>query len=95
MILELATILVKEGSAKEFTLALSKAEKVLKQAQGYISHEFKQCIEEENKFILMIKWETLEAHTKGFRESELFQQWRTIIGSYFESTPNVVHYNNI
>jgi len=49
-------------------------------------------MEEPNKYILLIKWESLEAHEIGFRKSELFKEWRGLIGSYFAGTPTVQHY---
>jgi len=32
-------------------------------------------MEEENKYILLVEWETLEAHTIGFRTSEQYLEW--------------------
>lgn len=31
-------------------------------------------------------------HTRGFRESELFDRWRELIGPHFASPPEVDHY---
>jgi hypothetical protein len=31
-----------------------------------------------------VRWETLEAHTVGFRESERFVEWRERLGSMRE-----------
>ncbi|PWK29021.1 heme-degrading monooxygenase HmoA [Arcicella aurantiaca] len=95
MILELATIDIKADQNAGFEAALTQAQEVLKQSKGYVSHEFKKCIEQPNRYILLITWETLEAHTVGFRESELFVQWRGLIGSFFENPPVVVHYRAI
>jgi heme-degrading monooxygenase HmoA len=93
MILEVATIDIREGTNAAFEANLDKAQAVIVQAKGHISHEFHQCIEQENRYVLLIRWETLEAHTVGFRESELFTQWRGLIGQFFATPPNVVHYN--
>ena len=92
MILELATIDIKLGTNIDFESNLEKAHHVISQSKGYIGHQFQKCIEQENRYILLIKWETLEAHTKGFRESELFKEWRALIGPFFESAPQVQHY---
>jgi len=92
MILELAILEIKEGQLSEFESNLEKAQNVINQSEGYIGHEFQQCMEEPNKYILLIKWESLEAHEIGFRKSELFKEWRGLIGSYFAGTPTVQHY---
>jgi heme-degrading monooxygenase HmoA len=83
MILELATIDIKHGTNAAFEQNLEKAQFVISKSQGYIGHEFQKCIERDNRYILLIKWETLEAHTEGFRGSELFKEWRGLIGSFF------------
>ena len=44
------------------------------------------------RFVLQIFWDTLEDHTVGFRESELFTQWRAIVGPFFAAPPQVEHF---
>jgi heme-degrading monooxygenase HmoA len=92
MILELATIDIKPGTNTDFEMALEKAQHVISQSKGYLSHQFHKCIEQDNRYVLLIRWQTLEDHTKGFRESELFAAWRALIGPYFENPPMVQHY---
>lgn len=92
MILELATIDVKQGTNQAFEESLEKAQAVISKSKGYIGLQFHKCIEQDNRYVLLIRWQTLEDHTKGFRESELFQQWRALIGPYFENPPFVQHY---
>ena len=45
-----------------------------------------------NRYILLIEWDSLEDHTIGFRESDLFKEWRALIGSFFLEPPLVQHY---
>jgi heme-degrading monooxygenase HmoA len=95
MILEIATIDIKQGTNADFEKNLGKAQHVISKSKGYIGHQFQKCIEQDNRYILLIKWQTLEDHTKGFRESDLFQQWRALIGPFFEAPPFVQHYTPI
>jgi heme-degrading monooxygenase HmoA len=92
MTLELARIDIKEGTNQEFEAALEIAKGVISLSKGFISIEVKKCIEQGNRYILLIHWETLEDHTVGFRESELFVQWRALIGPFFLEAPLVQHY---
>ena len=92
MVLELATVDIKPGTNAGFEIALNKAQHVINQSNGYIQHEFHKCIEQENRYIFLIRWQTLEDHTKGFREAALFKEWRALIGPFFESAPVVQHY---
>ena len=92
MILELATIDIKKNTNAEFEQSLEKAQNVISKSGGYKGHEFQKCIEQDNRYVLLIRWQTLEDHTKGFRESDLFKEWRALIGPFFESAPVVQHY---
>jgi heme-degrading monooxygenase HmoA len=92
MILELATIDIKQGTNADFEANLAQAQSVISRSEGYIGHEFQKCMERDNRYILLIKWATLEAHTEGFRGSELFKEWRALIGPFFENPPLVEHY---
>lgn len=92
MVLELATIDIKQGTNADFETNLEKAQSVISQSEGYIGHEFQKCIERENRYVLLIRWTSLEAHTEGFRGSELFKEWRALIGPFFENPPVVEHF---
>ena len=95
MILEIATIEVIPGQEEQYAAAFLQAAEIIAVKKGYISHELQRCIEDPSRFIVMIKWETLEDHTVGFRESPEFQQWRALIGPFFNSPPEVKHYENV
>jgi heme-degrading monooxygenase HmoA len=92
-LLELATIDIKKGTNQGFETAIEQAKLVICQSKGFIYINVKHCIEQTNRYILLIQWETLEDHTIGFRESELFKEWRALIGPFFENPPLVQHYN--
>ncbi len=92
MILELATIDIKDGTNADFETNLAQAKAIIAKSEGFVSIDIRHCIEQPNRYVLLIHWQTLEAHTIGFRESELFKQWRALIGPYFENPPLVQHY---
>jgi hypothetical protein len=41
--------------------------------------------------VLLIEWESVEAHNAGFRESDRFPKWRALIWPYFDGNPYVEH----
>jgi heme-degrading monooxygenase HmoA len=92
MVLELAIIDIKQGTNADFEKNLEQAQYVISKSEGYIGHQFQKCLERDNRYILLIKWKTLEAHTEGFRGSELFKEWRALIGPFFENPPVVEHF---
>ena len=92
MILEVATLNVKAGLSADFEKAFSEAQKIIAATEGYISHQLKKCLEVADKYILLVNWETLEAHTEGFRGSAAYQDWKKLLHHFYEPFPTVEHY---
>jgi heme-degrading monooxygenase HmoA len=94
MILELADIHIAPGKQAEFDAAIVLGlETVISKARGYRGYKVNKGIESPERYILMIFWDTLENHTKDFRESPAFAQWRAIVGPFFAGPPTVEHFN--
>ena len=66
MILEQAVLDVLLNKQQEFEQAFQQAQKVIAAMPGYISHELYKCIETDGRYLLLVKWQTLEDHTIGF-----------------------------
>lgn len=92
MILEVAVLDVKPGLAPEFETAFKTASAIIASMPGYVSHELQRCIETENRYILLVRWQTLEDHTVGFRQSPQYQKWRSLLHHFYEPFPVVEHY---
>lgn len=95
MILEVAILDVKPGKEKEFELAFNKAQSIISGMQGCISHQLQKCIENQNRYILLVNWRCLEDHTVGFRESEEYQEWRKLLHHFYDPFPSVEHYSSV
>ena len=92
MILEAAILDVIPGKEKEFEEAFVRASPIIAGMDGYISHQLQHCLEATNRYLLLVQWETLEAHTVGFRGSPEFQEWRKILHHFYDPFPVVQHY---
>jgi heme-degrading monooxygenase HmoA len=92
LILEVAMLDVKPGQEEEFEVSFEKAQKIIYSMNGYISHQLQRCIENPGRYILLVNWQTLEDHTKGFRESDEYQQWRAMLHHLYDPFPTVEHY---
>jgi heme-degrading monooxygenase HmoA len=69
MILEIAVLTIREGQSEEFEKAFRRASPLIASIPGYIRHELQHCIENSNRYVLLVDWESIEAHTIGFRNS--------------------------
>ena len=92
MILELAILYVKPGLQERFEIDFAIAGQYISSINGYIEHTLQKCLEQENKYVLLVKWEKLEDHTVGFRQSEAYGKWRELLHHYYESFPVVEHF---
>jgi len=92
MILEAAILDVIPGKEKEFEEAFGNASPIIASMKGYISHQLQHCIEAPNRYLLLVQWETLEAHTVGFRGSPEYQEWRKMLHHFYDPFPTVQHY---
>ena len=95
MILEVAQIRINAAQAAAFEAAYRQAQQQLSTAEGYIAHELRRCLEQPDLYLLLVHWRRLEDHTVGFRGSPQFQEWRRLIGSFFDGPPSVVHYQSL
>jgi heme-degrading monooxygenase HmoA len=95
MILEVAILNVIEGREKQFEDDFKIAGQYISSIKGYVRHSLSKCIEQQNKYILLVDWENLEDHTIGFRESEQYLEWKKLLHNYYDPFPTVEHYVTI
>ncbi|TXI22710.1 MAG: antibiotic biosynthesis monooxygenase [Roseateles sp.] len=93
MILEIADIRIQPGQQAAFEAALREGiDSALSQAEGFISAQVVRGIESPERYLLRVEWQSLEAHTQGFRGGPLFPKWRAIVGGFFAQPPQVEHF---
>ena len=93
MILEVADIRIPPGQQAAFEEAILRGvTTVAAQAKGFRGWKVNRGVENPERYLLMIFWDTLEDHTLGFRQGPLFGQWRAIVGPYFAQPPVVEHF---
>lgn len=92
MILEIAQLQIKHGETAGFEAAFSKAGHIISAMNGYLGHELQRCIENDHHYMLLVRWQTLEDHTVGFRQSVQYQVWRELLHHFYDPFPTVLHY---
>jgi heme-degrading monooxygenase HmoA len=93
MILEHADFRIPPGKQNEFDEAIRRGvETVVSKSKGFLGYQVHKGIETPERYLLTIRWETLENHTVDFRQGPLFPEWRAIVGPYFAAPPVVEHF---
>ena len=95
MILEVAILDVKPGQENAFERDFVRASAYISAMKGYLSHELQHCLEKPTRYLLLARWETLEAHTEGFRKSTSYLEWKKLLHHYYDPFPTVEHYAKV
>jgi len=95
MILEVAMLDVIPGREAAFEAAFAKASRIIASMKGYVSHDLQRCLERGNRYVLLVRWQTLEDHTVGFRGSPQYQEWRALLHHFYDPFPTVEHFEAV
>ncbi|MFZ2451952.1 MAG: antibiotic biosynthesis monooxygenase [Methylovulum miyakonense] len=88
----MAVLNIIPGKEAEFEAAFRTASAIISSMPGYVSHQLQHCVENESRYILLVHWQTLEAHTIGFRTSPQYQEWKKLLHHFYSPFPTVEHY---
>lgn len=91
MILETAEITVKRGFEERFEEGVVQAAPLFQRARGCRGLSLHRVIEQPSVYRLLVKWDRIEDHLAGFRDSTDFSEWRKLVGDCFEKPPAVTH----
>lgn len=92
MLLEVAVLDVRAGEGARFEQAFRRAEPLIASAAGYQRHELRRCLEVPDRYLLLVSWASLEDHTRGFRGSATYQEWKALLHPFYDPFPSVEHY---
>ncbi len=93
MILEVADIRIQPGQQAAFEAAVRHGvDTVIAKAAGFRGYQVQHGTESPERYLLLIRWETLEHHTVEFRQGPQYAQWRAIVGAFFAVPPVVEHF---
>ncbi|SDT14214.1 antibiotic biosynthesis monooxygenase family protein [Microterricola viridarii] len=92
MILEHALLPVLPGREAEFEAAFALARPLIERQPGFLHLSLSRGIESPSTYLLLVGWESVEAHEQGFRGSPEYQEWRTLLHPFYEPFPVVEHF---
>lgn len=93
MVLEVADIEVTDPDA--FVAAYRDARPLVAETDGCRSVRMTHGVESPSRFVLLVEWDSVEAHETNFRATDRFAQWRAAIGPFFARPPHVEHFADV
>jgi heme-degrading monooxygenase HmoA len=95
MVLEVADIEITPGSEDDFVAAFHGVKDTLGSTPGLHSLRMTRGIETPSRFVLIVEWESVQAHEENFRGTDRFTTWRGAIGPFFARPPHVEHFDDV
>jgi heme-degrading monooxygenase HmoA len=92
MILEVAILYIRPGQSAQFEQAFAQAQCIIASMPGYLGHELQRCLEVQDKYVLLVRWRSVEDHEKGFRGSAQYQEWKRLLHHFYGPFPVVEHF---
>lgn len=80
------------GREAEFESAFAEARVIVAASPGFRRLSLSRGIETPNEYLLLIEWDTLEAHQVGFRGSPAYGRWRALLHQFYDPFPDVTHF---
>ncbi|MGZ3146778.1 antibiotic biosynthesis monooxygenase family protein [Lentzea chajnantorensis] len=95
MILEHAVLDVLPGRAAEFEEAFGEARELISASPGFLGLRLSRCLEDPNRYLLLVQWESVEAHTVGFRQGPSYARWSELLHRFYSPFPVVQHFEDL
>jgi heme-degrading monooxygenase HmoA len=95
MITEHAILPVTPGREEEFERAFGVAKNIISASPGFLSLSLLRGLESESSYLLLVQWESVEAHQQGFRRSPAYDDWRALLHEFYDPFPVVEHFTEV
>lgn len=86
----LAVIYFDAKDAKGFEAALIQNAGSVIAADGYVSHQLRRGVEEPQRYLLSVKWESIEHHAAWQKAHG--EEFLGAIGPYLDGGPDIKHF---
>ncbi len=91
-VLEVAALDVVAGRSGEFEAAFAEARAIVSASPGFVGLELRRCVEVSGRYLLLVRWETLDDHVVGFRQGPDYERWKRLLHHFYDPFPVVEHY---
>jgi heme-degrading monooxygenase HmoA len=91
MVIERVEFEVKAGMEEDFLKFMQATRGVVDNSKGCQAFRFGRGVENPSKMILLVTWDSVEAHTAAKQPAE-YVEWSKQLGAYLGSRPTVEHF---
>ena len=92
MVLEVIRYQIAEDQEAAFEDAYRQAQKMLADSPHCRGYELTRCLKRRSRYVLLIRWDSVEGHLQGFRGSPAFQAFMALVAPFFKRMEEMEHY---
>lgn len=92
MVVEYIRYVIGQDRAGEFERAYRQASEVLDADPHCVGYEVARGVEEADRFVVRIEWDSVEGHEQGFRASSRFGEFFAAVKPFFDEIEEMKHY---
>ena len=93
MVVEYIRYRIPPEDQDRFEVAYGNAAASLDGSEHCLAYELSHGVEEPDRYILRIEWDSLEGHEQGFRRSAEFQPFFAAVRPFVDQIEEMRHYN--
>ncbi len=93
MVVEYIRYVVGEDRSAQFEQAYRQASAVLEADPHCLGYEVARGVEEPERFVVRINWDSVEGHENGFRTSPRFREFFEAVKPFFDQIEEMKHYS--
>ena len=79
--------------AATFEEAYRKAEPILRDSSHCLGYRLLRGVEEQENWILLLFWDSVEGHEQGFRQEKGFRAFFDLVKPFLDQAQEMKHYN--
>jgi len=91
-VLEQALLPVRAGEHAAFQAAMAEAVPLVSSVPGFRGISVSRGVERPGTYLLLIGWDSVEAHEVGFRGSPQYGRWRELLHHFYDPFPVVEYF---
>jgi len=88
----MAVLPVRPGHETAFEAAMCQARPLIAAIPGFRKLSLSRGVESSSHYLLLVEWDSVEAHEVGFRQSSNYQHWRALLHHFYDPFPTVEHF---
>jgi heme-degrading monooxygenase HmoA len=92
MIVEHALLHVRPGEEAAFEQAIAQARALIAASPGFLGIAVHPASETPGTYLLLVTWSDIAAHRDGFRRSDRYEAWCTLLHGFYDPMPAVTYF---